>query len=104
MRCEADRLAARLPGPSRDPSLVTQEELAKGHTDKHETLISAIRRIEKASDALWQLLLGMLDKATLTLATIAAWTSRRSFSSPRTWVAGEITELMEGGMGFVQLK
>jgi len=31
--------------------------------------------IEKASDSLWNLLLGILDKATLTLAITAAWIS-----------------------------
>jgi ATP-dependent Clp protease ATP-binding subunit ClpB len=59
--------------------------------------------IEKASDALWQLLLGMLDKATLTLG------DNRRVDLSQTMIfltsnlgGGEITELMTGGMGFVQ--
>ena len=47
--------------------LITQEELAKYHTDKMKLSFLLFDEIEKASDALWQLLLGMLDKATLTL-------------------------------------
>ena len=47
--------------------LITQEELAKSHTDKLKLSFLLFDEIEKASDALWQLLLGMLDKATLTL-------------------------------------
>ncbi len=59
--------------------------------------------IEKASDALWQLLLGMLDKATLTLG------DNRRVDLSQTVIyltsnlgGGEITELMNGGMGFIQ--
>src|SRR3989442_10308389 len=47
--------------------LITQEELAKFHTEKLKLSFLLFDEIEKASDALWQLLLGMLDKATLTL-------------------------------------
>src|SRR5207248_263577 len=47
--------------------LITQEELAKSHTEKLKLSFLLFDEIEKASDALWQLLLGMLDKATLTL-------------------------------------
>ena len=47
--------------------LLTQEALAKFH--KHDMPLSVLLfdEIEKASDSLWQLLLGVLDKATLTL-------------------------------------
>src|SRR5256885_13796482 len=47
--------------------LITQEELSKSHTEKLKLSFLLFDEIEKASDALWQLLLGMLDKATLTL-------------------------------------
>src|SRR5271163_4090754 len=47
--------------------LITQEALASSHTDKLKLSFLLFDEIEKASDALWQLLLGMLDKATLTL-------------------------------------
>jgi ATP-dependent Clp protease ATP-binding subunit ClpA len=83
--------------------LITQEELAKYHTRKLMLSFLLFDEIEKASDALWKLLLGMLDKATLTLGdnrrvdlshTIIFLTSNLG--------GGEITELMTGGMGFVQ--
>src|SRR6201981_2941512 len=85
--------------------LITQEALGANHTDKLKLSFLLFDEIEKASDALWQLLLGMLDKATLTLGdnrrvdlsqTVIFMTSNLG--------GGEITELMEGGMGFIQPK
>jgi ATP-dependent Clp protease ATP-binding subunit ClpB len=83
--------------------LITQEELAKSHTDKLKLSFLLFDEIEKASDALWQLLLGMLDKATLTLG------DNRRVDLSRTVIfltsnlgSGEISDLMQGGMGFVQ--
>ena len=85
--------------------LITQEALAANHTDKLKLSFLLFDEIEKASDALWQLLLGMLDKATLTLGdnrrvdlsqTVIFMTSNLG--------GGEITELMQGGMGFIQPK
>jgi len=83
--------------------LITQEALEKSHKEGLKLSFLLFDEIEKASDALWQLLLGMLDKATLTLGdnrrvdlsqTIIFLTSNLG--------GGEITELMQGGMGFVQ--
>src|SRR5712675_964081 len=83
--------------------LITQEELSKYHTEKLKLSFLLFDEIEKASDALWQLLLGMLDKATLTLG------DNRRVDLSQTMIfltsnlgGGEITELMNGGMGFVQ--
>jgi ATP-dependent Clp protease ATP-binding subunit ClpB len=83
--------------------LITQEELAKSHTDKLKLSFLLFDEIEKASDALWQLLLGMLDKATLTLG------DNRRVDLSQTVIfltsnlgGGEISELMQGGMGFVR--
>src|ERR1700752_3400240 len=83
--------------------LITQEELAKSHTEKLKLSFLLFDEIEKASDALWQLLLGILDKATLTLG------DNRRVDLSQTVIfltsnlgGGEITELMHGGMGFVQ--
>jgi ATP-dependent Clp protease ATP-binding subunit ClpA len=85
--------------------LITQEELAKSHTDKLKLSFLLFDEIEKASDALWQLLLGMLDKATLTLG------DNRRVDLSQTVIfltsnlgGGEISELMNGGMGFIQPK
>ena len=47
--------------------VLTQEALNQWHTEKLKLSILLFDEIEKASDALWQLLLGILDKATLTL-------------------------------------
>src|SRR5580700_5286065 len=85
--------------------LITQEELAKSHTEKLKLSFLLFDEIEKASDALWQLLLGMLDKATLTLG------DNRRVDLSQTVIfltsnlgGGEISELMQGGMGFIQPK
>src|SRR6266852_177627 len=85
--------------------LITQEALAASHTDKLKLSFLLFDEIEKASDALWQLLLGMLDKATLTLG------DNRRVDLSQTVIyltsnlgGGEITELMNGGMGFIQPK
>src|SRR6202047_602547 len=83
--------------------LITQEELAKYHTEKLKLSFLLFDEIEKASDALWQLLLGILDKATLTLGD----NGRVDLSQTMIFLTsnlggGEITELMTGGMGFVQ--
>jgi ATP-dependent Clp protease ATP-binding subunit ClpB len=85
--------------------LITQEALAASHKNDLKLSFLLFDEIEKASDALWQLLLGMLDKATLTLGdnrrvdlshTVIFLTSNLG--------GGEITELMEGGMGFIRTK
>ena len=47
--------------------LLSQEVLNQYHTDKVKISFVLFDEIEKASDSLWNLLLGMLDKATLTL-------------------------------------
>jgi ATP-dependent Clp protease ATP-binding subunit ClpB len=85
--------------------LITQEELSKNHTDKLKLSFLLFDEIEKASDALWQLLLGMLDKATLTLG------DNRKVDLSQTVIfltsnlgGGEITEMMNGGLGFIQPK
>jgi len=83
--------------------LITQETLAACYTDKLKLSFLLFDEIEKASDALWQLLLGMLDKAMLTLG------DNRKVDLSKTVIflisnlgGGEISELMEGGMGFIQ--
>src|SRR3954470_1837678 len=47
--------------------LLAQEVLNQHHTDSVKLSFVLFDEIEKASDALWNLLLGILDKATLTL-------------------------------------
>jgi ATP-dependent Clp protease ATP-binding subunit ClpB len=48
-------------------ALLSQEALNQHHTDKLKLSFVLFDEIEKASDALWNLLLGILDKASLTL-------------------------------------
>ena len=81
--------------------LITQEALAQFHTEKLKLSFLLFDEIEKASDSLWQLLLGILDKATLTLG------DNRRVDLSQTMIfmtsnlgGGEITELMTGGLGF----
>src|SRR6266581_507496 len=47
--------------------LLSQETLNQDHTEKVKLSFVLFDEIEKASDAVWNLLLGILDKATLTL-------------------------------------
>lgn len=47
--------------------LLSQEVLNQYHTDRMKVSFVLFDEIEKASDALWNLLLGILDKGTLTL-------------------------------------
>ena len=81
--------------------LLTQEALNQWHTDILKLSILLFDEIEKASDSLWQLLLGILDKATLTLGD-----NRRVDLSQCIIImtsnlgAGEMTGLVDGGMGF----
>ena len=47
--------------------MLSQEVLNEYHTEKIQLSFVLFDEIEKASDSLWNLLLGILDKATLTL-------------------------------------
>jgi ATP-dependent Clp protease ATP-binding subunit ClpA len=85
--------------------LLSQENLDRYHTDENKLSLVLFDEIEKASDSLWQLLLGILDKATLTLGdnrrvdfskTIVVMTSNLG--------AREMSELISGGIGFVPAK
>jgi ATP-dependent Clp protease ATP-binding subunit ClpA len=83
--------------------LITQEALAACHTDELKLSFLLFDEIEKASDALWQLLLGMLDKASLTLGDNRRVDLSRTVIFMTSNLGGtEITELMHGGMGFIQ--
>jgi ATP-dependent Clp protease ATP-binding subunit ClpB len=83
--------------------LITQEELAKHHTEKIKLSFLLFDEIEKASDALWQLLLGMLDKATLTLGDNRRVDLSQTMIFLTSNLGGrEITEMMTGKIGFMQ--
>ena len=81
--------------------MLTQENLDKAHTDDTKLTFVLFDEIEKASDSLWQLLLGILDKATLTLG------DNRRVDFSRTIVimtsnlgAREMSDMISGGIGF----
>jgi ATP-dependent Clp protease ATP-binding subunit ClpA len=83
--------------------LLTQEALNQWHTDRLKLSLLLFDEIEKASDALWQLLLGILDKATLTLG------DNRHVDLSQCLIiltsnlgAGEMNEMLNGHMGFAQ--
>ncbi len=85
--------------------MLTQENLDKAHTEDTKLTFVLFDEIEKASDSLWQLLLGILDKATLTLGdnrrvdfskTIVIMTSNLG--------AREMSEMISGGIGFAPTK
>jgi ATP-dependent Clp protease ATP-binding subunit ClpB len=83
--------------------LITQEALAKNHTEQLKLSFLLFDEIEKASDSLWQLLLGILDKATLTLGDNRRVDLSQTIIFMTSNLGGaEITELMTGGMGFVR--
>jgi len=85
--------------------MLTQENLDKAHTDDTKLTFVLFDEIEKASDSLWQLLLGILDKATLTLGdnrrvdfskTVVIMTSNLG--------AREMSDMISGGIGFAPTK
>jgi ATP-dependent Clp protease ATP-binding subunit ClpA len=85
--------------------LLTQENLNRMHTDDVKLSLVLFDEIEKASDSLWQLLLGILDKATLTLG------DNRRVDFSRTIVimtsnlgAREMSELVGDRIGFAPAK
>src|SRR5881227_1245859 len=81
--------------------MLTQENLDRMHNDELKVTLVLFDEIEKASDALWQLLLGILDKATLTLGD----NRRVDFSKCMVIMtsnlgAREMAELITGRIGF----
>ncbi len=83
--------------------LITQETLSQYHTEDQKLSLLLFDEIEKASDALWQLLLGILDKATLTLGDNRRVDLSQTLIFMTSNLGGsEISTLMTGGLGFVQ--
>ncbi|AEP11910.1 MULTISPECIES: AAA family ATPase [Chloracidobacterium] len=92
-------------GHRETPPLLTQENLDKYHTEQDKLTFVLFDEIEKASDALWQLLLGILDKATLTLGD----NRRVDFSKCMIVMtsnlgAKEMSELITGSIGFAPVR
>jgi len=88
-------------GHMQTPPLLTQEALARHHTEKLKLSLLLFDEIEKASEALWQLLLGILDKATLTLGDNSQVDlSKCMIFMTSNLGAAEMSHLAEGGIGF----
>jgi len=85
--------------------LITQEALAASHREQLKLSFLLFDEIEKASGALWQLLLGILDKATLTLGdNRKVDLSQTVIFLTSNLVGAQIADLMQGGMGLIQPK
>jgi len=82
-------------------ALLSQEVLNQHHTEKVKISFVLFDEIEKASDSLWNLLLGILDKATLTLGD----NRKVDFSSSMVFLtsnlgAAEMNSLVSPRLGF----
>jgi ATP-dependent Clp protease ATP-binding subunit ClpA len=82
-------------------ALLNQEAIDQFHTDSLKLTFVLFDEIEKSSDALWQLLLGVLDKGTLTMGdnrkvdfshTVVVMTSNLGTE--------QMSRLARGGIGF----
>src|SRR5690242_4963499 len=81
--------------------LLSQEVLNQYHTDSIKLSFVLFDEIEKASDALWNLLLGILDKATLTLGDNRKVDfSRALIFMTSNLGASEMSSLMSPKLGF----
>jgi ATP-dependent Clp protease ATP-binding subunit ClpA len=81
--------------------LLSQEVLNQYHTERMKLSFVLFDEIEKASDALWNLLLGILDKATLTLGD----NRRVDFSEAMIFMtsnlgAQEMNSILRPNLGF----
>src|SRR5246500_1180252 len=82
-------------------ALLSQEALDQHHTEKVKISFVLFDEIEKASDSLWNLLLGILDKATLTLGD----NRKVDFSAAMVFLtsnlgATEMSSLLNPRLGF----
>ena len=85
--------------------LLSQENLDRFQTEETPLSLVLFDEIEKASDSLWRLLLGILDKATLTLGDNRRVDFSRSLIIMTSNLgAREISELSEGRIGFTAPK
>lgn len=85
--------------------LLSQEVLNQHHTDNVKVSFVLFDEIEKASDALWNLLLGILDKGTLTLGD----NRKVDFSKAMIFMtsnlgASEMCSIMSPRLGFNAVK
>lgn len=84
---------------------LSQEALNRHHTESVKLSVVLFDEIEKASDALWNLLLGILDKATLTLGD----NRRVDFSQAMIFMtsnlgAAEMNSMLRPKLGFASME
>jgi len=84
---------------------LSQEALNRYHTESVKLSVVLFDEIEKASDALWNLLLGILDKATLTLGD----NRRVDFSQAMIFMtsnlgAAEMNAMLRPKLGFASME
>jgi ATP-dependent Clp protease ATP-binding subunit ClpB len=88
-------------GHRETPPLLTTERINQYKTPTLNLGIVLFDEIEKASDALWQLLLGVLDKATLTLGTNAEVSfSNQLIIMTSNLGSQDMAKMVDGGLGF----
>jgi ATP-dependent Clp protease ATP-binding subunit ClpA len=88
-------------GHRETPPLLTQEAIDQHQTEATKMTFILFDEIEKANDALWQLLLGILDKGTLTLGdNRRVDLSRCVIFMTSNLGAAEMSDMMNGGIGF----
>src|SRR5437867_12190234 len=84
--------------------MLAQEVLNQYHTDSVKLSFVLFDEIEKASDALWNLLLGILDKATLTLDDNRKVDfSRAMIFMTSNLGAQEMTSILRPNLGFAAI-
>ncbi|HYW37559.1 MAG TPA: AAA family ATPase [Terriglobales bacterium] len=81
--------------------ILTQQALTRWHTEKLKLTLLLFDEVEKASESLWQLMLGILDKASLTLGdNTHVDLSQCIIFMTSNLGAPEMSRLAEGGLGF----
>jgi ATP-dependent Clp protease ATP-binding subunit ClpA len=85
--------------------MLSQENLDKNRTEANPFTFVLFDEIEKASDALWQLLLGVLDKGRLTLGDnrLVDFSQTMIFMTSNLG-AKEMSEIITGSIGFAPAK
>ncbi len=81
--------------------MLTQENLDRFHTEEDKLTLLLFDEIEKASDSLWKLLLGILDKATVSLGDnrVVNFSQTVIFMTSNLG-AKEMSDLISGSIGF----
>ena len=88
-------------GHMHTPPILNEEALTRWQTEKLKLTLLLFDEVEKASESLWQLMLGILDKASLTLGdnTHVDLSHCLIFMTSNVG-ASEMSRLAEGGLGF----